>query len=376
MAKPRPETKKGSLISWWDQRSLRLKLTVISLSAVGTLLFVFVNGSVIFFRSFIQQNSDSLLISSAATMSNESPLTVGERFSAGEISLPPLPSDYYIAFLDPQGGLYLGLVSSAATQHPVPNLSQFNVVSVAATNGVPFTADIARGSGEKPQEWRLVALPLQGMAGSVVVGIPETHNKELLNQYRVIGFGFSGLLLVIMGAALWLSINSALKPLREVSAAAEQVRKGKFDSRLPQLEGENEIAVLNRSLNEMLGSIEGSLKDRNQTVDRMKQFVADASHELRTPLVTLRGYAELYRKGAFKKKSDVDEAMAKIENEAIRMSNLVESLLALARLDNQTGLQLSRANLTEIITSVIDNITAGYPETKISAVNLNGAVLN
>ncbi|MFM8927215.1 MAG: sensor histidine kinase, partial [Rhodoluna sp.] len=198
---------------------------------------------------------------------------------------------------------------------------------------------------------------------------------ELLNQYRVIGFGFSGLLLVIMGAALWLSINSALKPLREVSAASEQFRKGKLDSRLPQLEGDNEIAVLNRSLNEMLGSIEGSLKDRNQTVGRMKQFVADASHELRTPLVTLRGYAELYRKGAFKKKTDVDEAMAKIESEAIRMSNLVESLLALARLDNQTGLQLSKANLTEIITSVIDNITAGYPETKISAVNLNGAVL-
>jgi len=375
MAKPKPAVKRSSIATWWDTRSLRLKLTLISLSAVGTLLFVFVNGSVVFFRSFIQQNTDSLLISSAATLSNESPLTVRERFMAGEIDLPPLPSDYYIAFLDPQGGLYLGLVSSAVEDRPVPNLSQFNVVSVAATNGVPFTADIARGSGERPQEWRLVALPLRDIAGSVVVGIPETHNKELLNQYRVIGFGFSGLLLVIMGAALWLSINSALKPLREVSAAAEQVRKGKFDSRLPQLEGDNEISVLNRSLNEMLGSIEGSLKDRNQTVERMKQFVADASHELRTPLVTLRGYAELYRKGAFKKKGDVDEAMAKIESEAIRMSNLVESLLALARLDNQAGLQIAKANLTNTIQSVIDNITAGYPGTKLTAVTLTGEPL-
>ncbi|NBW73600.1 MAG: hypothetical protein EBR26_04255, partial [Microbacteriaceae bacterium] len=113
MAKPKPAVKRSSIATWWDTRSLRLKLTLISLSAVGTLLFVFVNGSVVFFRSFIQQNTDSLLISSAATLSNESPLTVRERFMAGEIDLPPLPSDYYIAFLDPQGGLYLGLVSSA-----------------------------------------------------------------------------------------------------------------------------------------------------------------------------------------------------------------------------------------------------------------------
>lgn len=360
-----------SKASWWSQRSLKLKLTAIALSSVGILLFVFVNGTVVFFRSFIQQNSDSMLITSATTLAGESPLTVRERFMSGNIDLPPLPSDYYIAFLDPQGGLYLGLVSSAVNERPVPNLSQFNVISVQATGGLPFTADIARGSDSPPQEWRLVALPLRDLAGSVVVGIPETHNQALLNQFRAIGFGLSGLLLVIVGTALWLSINSALKPLREVSIAAEKVRNGKFNERLPQRDGDTEVAVLNRSLNEMLDSVEGSIKSRNQTVDRMKQFIGDASHELRTPLVTLRGYAELYRKGAFKEKSQVDDAMEKIESEAIRMSNLVESLLALARLDNEAGLNISKVDVSQVISSVIDNIKAAYPNTVISKVGLN-----
>jgi two-component system OmpR family sensor kinase len=196
-----------------------------------------------------------------------------------------------------------------------------------------------------------------------------------LNQYRTIAFGFSGVPLLISGFALWLTISSALRPLREVSAAADAVRQGKFDRRLPPVEGKTEIARLNNSLNEMLGSIEGSIQSRNKTVSRMRQFVSDASHELRTPLVTLRGYAELYRKGAFKSKAQVDDAMLRIESEAIRMSSLVESLLALARLDEDAKLQISRGNLGSVASEVIRNVSAGFPKTKITLTDLNGQPL-
>ena len=125
----------------------------------------------------------------------------------------------------------------------------------------------------------------------------------------------------------------------------------------------------------MLGSIEDSIQSRNKTVVRMRQFVSDASHELRTPLVTLRGYAELYRKGAFKSKAKVDDAMARIESEAIRMSSLVESLLALARLDEDAKLQISRGDLGATAKEVIRNVSAGFPKTKISLTNLKGEPL-
>jgi len=354
----------------WSKISLRTRLTSISVGIIGLLLGVSLTGTVALLKTYLQQNTDSMLIQTASTLALEDPAVVEERLATHEITLPALPSDYYIAFLDPQGSLFLGLVSSARQSADIPNLSQFSLISVTATHGIPFTASINQGSGKALHQWRLVALPAENLAGSVVVGIPMEQNEAIINQYQVIGFGFSGLLLVISGLALWLTISSALRPLREVSVAADAVRSGAFDRRLPQVEGNTEIAQLNNSLNEMLGSIEGSFKSRNQTLERMKQFVADASHELRTPLVTLRGYAELYRKGAFKSKAQVDDAMQRIESEAIRMSSLVESLLALARLDNDAKLVMNKTDLVPVIEQVITNIKAGHPSIDLSFTDL------
>ena len=373
----RPEAL-GPIGRAWARISLRTRLTSISVGLIALLLGISLFGTIALLRTYLQQNTDAMLVQTASVLSLEDPETVESRLASHTVTLPALPSDYYIAFLDPQGRLYLGLVSSARENSDIPNLSQFNVVAVQATHGLPFTADITQG--QKPEsnenhQWRLVALPSANLVGSVVVGIPMSQNQAIITQYRVIGLGFSGLLLLLSGLALWLTISSALRPLREVSAAADAVRKGQFDRRLPPTDGKTEIAQLNNSLNEMLGSIEGSIKSRNQTLDRMRQFVADASHELRTPLVSLRGYAELYRKGAFKTKAQVDDAMARIESEAVRMSTLVESLLALARLDGDAKLNLTKGNLADVARSVVVNVKTGHQKLNIKVLNLQGEKL-
>lgn len=360
----------------WGRISLRTRLTTLSVGIITLLLGVSIIGTVAVLKTYLQQNTDRQLIAAARLLATEDPLTVKSRIDAGLVKIPPLPGDYYIAFLDPQGRIWIGLVGSPLYDGDVPNLSEFNVLAVQATKGLPFTADIKKTEpGERSEEWRLVALVENNLAGSVVVGIPMEQSQGIISQYRSIAFGFSGLLLVVSGFALWLTISSALKPLREVSAAADAVRQGKFDRRLPPVEGKTEIAILNNSLNEMLGSIEDSMQSRNKTLNRMRQLVADASHELRTPLVTLRGYAELYRKGAFKSKAQVDDAMSRIENEAIRMSSLVESLLALARLDENAKLQITEDDIHAVSKTVVRNVSAGFPNTKITITDLSGKVL-
>ena len=370
-----PESKKARSI--WSRISLRTRLTALSVGIITVLLGVSLTGTVSLLKTYLLQNTDSLLIQTATTLSTEDPATVEERLATKAITLPALPSDYYIAFLDPNGRIFLGLVSAPIAVEDVPNLSQFGVIAVEATKGMPFSAAIPQGpeANKTMHQWRLVALPLIGLSGSVVVGIPMKQNIQIVEQYRVIGLGFSALLLFISGLALWLTISSALKPLREVSLAADAVRKGQFDRRLPTSDGKTEITQLNNSLNEMLGSIEESIKSRNATLEQMRQFVADASHELRTPLVTLRGYAELYRKGAFKSKAEVTDAMNRIESEAIRMSSLVDSLLALARLDGEMKLQLEAADLTKVVKSVAVNISTANPGLKIRVLNAAGKEL-
>jgi len=358
----------------WGRISLRTRLTVISVGVIAMLLGVSLFGTVSLLKTYLQQNTDSLLIQTASVLALEDPTTVEERLATKAITLPPLPSDYYIAFLDAQGHIYLGLVSSATQNTTVPNLSQFDVISVIATHGTPFTTTLksAHNSPDEGVQWRLVALPAPHLAGSVVVALPVGLNEGIVKRYETIGFGFSGLLLAISALALWLTISSALRPLREVSAAADAVRSGKIDRRLPDVEGNTEIAQLNRSLNEMLGSIEGSIDARNATLARMSQFVADASHELRTPLVTLRGYAELYRKGAFKSKAEVTDAMGRIESEAIRMSSLVESLLALVRLDGESKLTIAAGDIADVSRSVAVNVATGREHISIRVVDEKG----
>ena len=67
--------------------------------------------------------------------------------------------------------------------------------------------------------------------------------------------------------------------------------------------------------------------------------MADASHELRTPLTSIRGYAELLRKGAFDDENGRRRAAERIEHEASRMGLLVDDLLLLARLDQGRPLE-------------------------------------
>ena len=84
----------------------------------------------------------------------------------------------------------------------------------------------------------------------------------------------------------------------------------------------------------------GALDERAASEERLRRFVADASHELRTPVTTIRGYAELYRRGGLGEPDALDEAMRRTEQEAVRMGRLVEDMLQLAKLDQERPLDV------------------------------------
>jgi len=362
----------------WERISLRAKLTSLSVALIGILLIVSSLGTISLLRTYLQQNVDTMLISTATTLSHEDPALVEARLANRQLTLPRLPSDFYVAYLDTSGNLLIGLVSSTNDNKNVPNLSAFTLTSVLATQGQPFNADdsgAASSVDPTRADWRIVALPLQDTPGSVVVALPTASNRDIINQYGFIGAGFGLLLLLISGLSIWLTIASALKPLNEVERTARAVADGDISQRLIERPGNTEIARLNHSLNTMLGSVETAMASRNKTLEQMRRFVADASHELRTPLVSVRGYAELYRMGALKKKSDVAEAMGRIESEAIRMTGLVESLLTLARLDDGAKLQTAKTDLVSLAAEVAGDYSVTDGHRDVALINLDGTPL-
>ncbi len=344
----------------WERISLRAKLTTMSVGLIGLLLAVSSAGTVALLSTYLQRNTDTLLIATASTLSSENPLMLDRRVANGDLTLPSLPSDYYIAILNADGQQFLGLVSSAGNKPATPNFSSLTLEVVEETEGIPFEVEVINPSGPDTT-WRLVALPLNRALGSVVVALPTNTNRQIINEYGSIGGRFGIFLIVLSGLSIWLTITSALRPLREVERTAQSVKAGQFSSRLIERHGKTEIGRLNNALNSMLDSIESAVRGKDKTLEQMRRFVSDASHELRTPLVTVRGYAELYRMGAIKKPKDVAEAMERIESEAIRMSGLVESLLTLTRMDELGQLNAQKVTIESVANPVVKDAAVANP---------------
>jgi two-component system OmpR family sensor kinase len=361
----------------WELVSLRSKLTGLSVALIGLLLLVSSFGTVSLLRAYLQQNTDNLIGSTATILAQENPGLIETKLLAKRLNLPRLPSDYMIAVLDARGETVYRIMATDSEEVDLPNLSNLNIDIATATAGVAFDLDEKGRLGEvtidEHDSWRVVAKPFRNYEATVVVALPNSTNLELLRQYRAIGGGFGFLLLALSGLSIWLTIAQALRPLREVERTAKLVSSGDLSQRLIERPGNTEIARLNRSLNSMLDSLEDSVSSRNKTVSQMRRFVADASHELRTPLVSVRGYAELYRQGALKKKSEVQEAMSRIEAEAIRMSLLVESLLTLARLDENQKLEATPVQMVELIRDIIARDVSGKQKISLTLTTLSGA---
>jgi two-component system, OmpR family, sensor kinase len=364
----------------WELVSLRSKLTGLSVALIGLLLMVSSFGTVSLLRAYLQQNTDNLLSSTATILSQENPALIETKLLAKRLNLPRLPSDYLISILDARGETVFRIMATDSENDTLPNLSVLNLDTARATGGQPFDLDGAGALGEvtidEGDSWRVVAQPFRNFRASVVVALPNSTNLDILRQYRAIGGGFGFLLLALSGISIWVTIAQALRPLREVERTAQLVSSGDLSQRLMERPGNTEIARLNRSLNSMLNSLEDSVSSRNKTLSQMRRFVADASHELRTPLVSVRGYAELYRQGALTKKSEVSEAMGRIESEAIRMSLLVESLLTLARLDENQKLEATSTDLANLVRDLIEQDVPNKQKVTLKMIGLSGARLD
>jgi two-component system, OmpR family, sensor kinase len=200
-----------------------------------------------------------------------------------------------------------------------------------------------------------------------LVALPLTEVTKPLTSQLVM----TALLTAAMILATYLAtrrvVEASLRPLNRLTATATQV------SNLPLESGEgtvpirvapadanpsSEVGQVGLAFNHMLDNVEGALAARHRSETKVRQFVADASHELRNPLASIRGYAELTRRGNDELPPDAAHALGRIESEADRMSALVDDLLLLARLDSQPTLDLGPADVTEIVLNAVSDARA------------------
>jgi two-component system OmpR family sensor kinase len=156
-------------------------------------------------------------------------------------------------------------------------------------------------------------------------------------------------------------IKLQLRPFERMGDQIVLIGSGELDQRVTPAEPSTELGRVGHSVNLMLTRLEHAFNEQRASENRLRRFIADASHELRTPLASIRGYAELFRRGASSRPEDLALAMRRIESEASRMGVLVDELLLLARLDSGRPLDRAIVDLSALIRDAARDSQAADP---------------
>ncbi|BBE21695.1 two-component sensor histidine kinase [Arthrobacter sp. MN05-02] len=274
---------------------------------------------------------------------------------------------YYAAILDRDSTILAENQSSDAAD--VPELGDLTPERIADLEGSGLDVP---GTDPASQGWRVRVFPFTNGEGYLAIASRLNTVNESLQESTEIIFT-SGLVTTALASLIaFVTVTRQFAPLARVERTAAAIAAGDLSRRVAVERPATEIGRLSRSLNAMLAHIERAFAARTASETKMRRFVADASHELRTPLVTIRGYSELYRHGALQKDEDVAAAMGRIESEAIRMGQLVEDLLTLARIDEQRPLEVRPVDLMVLAHDAAFDARATAPDRSVTVIGLDG----
>ncbi|HWB32832.1 MAG TPA: ATP-binding protein [Acidobacteriaceae bacterium] len=226
-----------------------------------------------------------------------------------------------------------------ALPSPSDAASDFAWPSVQGTRKVRF--EEAESDGQ--QYWVMLRpFTLGGHAYILAAAAPEAGNQLVLDNF------WTGLwesvpvfLLIASASGYWIS-RRALGPVDRITAKARSISIRNLSERLPVSSAGDELQRLAETCNEMLGRLDAS-------VNRMKQFTADASHELRGPLSFTRTVAEVaMRRPGIDAESRA--AFREIVEETAKATTMLEDMLTLARADaNSAADALGQVNLAAVM---------------------------
>lgn len=222
-----------------------------------------------------------------------------------------------VQVLDPQGRVVASTANVAERSDPLP------IPPPGHSVRVPVAGDegdfLVVGTAAETPAGRLIVL-----GGSALGDVSETTRI-------VAGLLAAGLpiLLGLVAVTTWRVVGRALAPVDAIRAEVEEISASQLHRRVPDPGGEDEIARLARTMNQMLARLAAAQA-------KQRRFVSDASHELRSPVASIKANAEVAQ-AAITGGAGSDELASTVLAEIQRIERLVDDLLLLARLDEDPG---------------------------------------
>ena len=178
--------------------------------------------------------------------------------------------------------------------------------------------------------------------------VPVNQLSDEVSKLLIIILILSPLLLLIIVYGGYRIVKKALNPVAKISDTASEIQKnGDFSKRIKIDEGKDEIHRMAGTFNEMLNSLENSYT-------REKQFSSDVSHELRTPvsvILTESQYSLEYADTV----EEAKDSFSVIQRQAKRMSELINQIMELSKIEKQTVIELQKINFSKTMKKILED---------------------
>ena len=161
---------------------------------------------------------------------------------------------------------------------------------------------------------------------------PFTQEQATVNLVRTATIGAGALLVLALALIAAAVTRQVVSPVRRVAAVARELQRGNLAERL-RVKGEDDLASLARSFNEMATDIEAQIRRLEEMSTLQQRFVADVSHELRTPLTTVRMAADVLYEEREKLDPEAARSAELLATQLDRFEDLLSNLLEISRLD-------------------------------------------
>ena len=256
----------------------------------------------------------------------------------------------------------LGVTTSSPELYRVPE----RLVEYVSQGNIAYQFAVVERPDGLPYNALIIGTPTDSDVPNLQVYLVTNMDNEASTLALMRGLLASAALIVVvlLVGISWLASQQIVAPVRSASRTAERFAAGHLRERMP-VEGEDEMAVLALSFNNMADELSRQINQLEEYGDLQRQFTSDVSHELRTPLTTVRMAADLIAASEETLEPAARRASQLMTRELDRFEALLNDLLEISRHD---------AGVAELACTPLDvrtPITSAWEQTRHLAEELN-----
>ncbi|MGW8423933.1 ATP-binding protein [Peribacillus simplex] len=210
------------------------------------------------------------------------------------------------------------------------------------------------------KKYVFVSNPIVWGDGSVVnlqITKSITATEEMLAVLRIVLIAVTVIAMIPVLISSTILSNFIARPIRSMIDTMKEIQtSGQFKRLSLEEKSKDELVEMGKTFNHMIVLLQANF-------EKQEQFVSNASHELKTPLTVIESYASLLKRKGLERPDLFAESIEAIHSEAIRMREMTEEMLLLAKHQEKWNIEKETIILNDIIAELAKVYKNAYNRT-------------